>query len=160
MTLERALLSTEKRKDRESQIVFGIIKVDQYEAIVHKIASEHQKQRLNLELQRMLLDYVEQLEGHLTTINGQEFIFVTTRGAFERMTRGYKHMPIHEEGLQKLKLTLSIGVGFGFSANQAGENARIALNQSADAGGNQCYIVREDQHVIGPVKSGRHLIIL
>ncbi|GIN85141.1 hypothetical protein J6TS2_15270 [Heyndrickxia sporothermodurans] len=152
VTLERALLSTEKRRERESQIVFGIIIVDQYEKMMRQMVSEQQIQRLKLTLHKMLLDYIEQLEGHLTSLNGQEYMFVTTRGVFERVTQGYKYMPIHDEVRRQLMITLSIGIGFGFSANQAGSHARIALNQSIEFGGDKCFIVREDRNVIGPVE--------
>lgn len=152
VTLERALLSTEKRRNRESQIVFGIIMVDQYEKMMKKMESEQHIQRLKLNLHKLLLDYIEQLEGYLTTLNGQEYMFVTTRGVFERVTQGYKFMPIHNEVKRQLKVTLSIGIGFGFSANQAGSHARIALNQATQFGGDKCFIVREDRNVIGPVE--------
>ena len=116
------------------------------------MTSEQQIQRLKLNLHKLLLDYIEQLEGYLTTLNGQEYMFVTTRGVFERVTQGYKYMPIHHEVRRQLKVTLSIGIGFGFSANQAGSHARIALNQATQFGGDKCFIVREDRHVIGPVE--------
>ncbi|WP_181346911.1 hypothetical protein [Thalassobacillus sp. CUG 92003] len=53
---------------------------------------------------------------------------------------------------QALQLQISAGIGFGFSANEAGTHARIALNQSLDFGGAQCFIVKEDRSVIGPVE--------
>ncbi|MCK6207131.1 hypothetical protein KZX50_16965 [Bacillus infantis] len=152
VTLERALLSTEKRRNRESQIVFGLIQIDSYHELVKQNASEHQIQRLNLRLYRILLDYIELLEGHLTSLNGNEFMFITTRGAFERVTRGYKWIPIIKEVSSELKLKLSLGAGFGLSANEAGTHARIALMQAQDYGGECCFIVKEDRSVFGPVE--------
>ncbi|MFP7442432.1 hypothetical protein SFC50_01895 [Bacillus infantis] len=152
VTLERALLSTEKRRNLESQIVFGLIQIDRYHELVKQAASEHQIQRLNLRLYRILLDYIELLEGHLTSLNGNEYMFITTRGAFERVTRGYKWIPIIKDVGRELKLRLSLGVGFGLSANEAGTHARIALLQAKDYGGECCFIVKEDRSVFGPVE--------
>lgn len=152
VTLERALLSTEKRRNRESQIVFGLIQVDGYHELVNQITSEHLIQRQNLRLYRLILDYVEQLEGHLTSLSGNEYMFITTRGVFERITQGYKWIPLIEEAKKQLKMELSMGVGFGLSANEAGTHARIALMQAKDFGGGCCFIVKEDRSVFGPVE--------
>ena len=46
-----------------------------------------------------------------------------------------------------------MGVGFGYTALAAGKHAQLAFTQSCEAGGNVCYIVREDQSVFGPVAS-------
>ncbi|UTE77436.1 hypothetical protein [Rossellomorea sp. KS-H15a] len=152
VTLERALLSTEKRQNRETQIVFGLIQIDGYHELVSQISSEHLIQRQNLQLNRLILDYVEELEGHLTTLSGNEYMFITTRGVFERVTQGYKWLPLIEEAKKQLDLQLSIGIGFGLSANAAGTHARIALMQAKEFGGECCFIVKEDRSVFGPVE--------
>ncbi|RLQ94855.1 GGDEF domain-containing protein [Falsibacillus albus] len=158
VTLERALLSTEKRRNRESQIVFGLIQFDGYYELVHQMASEHLIQRQNLRLNRLILDYVEQLEGHLTSLSGNEFMFITTRGVFERVTQGYKWIPLIAEAKKQLKLNISMGVGFGLSANEAGTHARHALMQAMDFGGECCFIVKEDRSVFGPVEQSAPMI--
>ncbi len=155
--LERALLSTKTRRNRESQIVFGIIKINDYDQHIAKQTSESDIQRLNLKLNSLLLNYIDRLEGYLTELNRQEFLFVTTRGVFERVTEGYKYIPLLDESQRKLDLSLSIGVGFGFSSKDAGSHARIALGQATDYGKSTCFIVREDKSVIGPVEMGAPL---
>ncbi|KKK39891.1 hypothetical protein WQ57_01010 [Mesobacillus campisalis] len=151
VSLERALLATEARKNKESQIVFGIIDIDKFEKITEKYATEHEVQVLKLKFQQMMLNYTKLLDGHLINSGGEEFSFITTRGIFERETRGYKFIPLLNSAKTELGVTISIGVGFGRSAAEAGSHARIALRQSKELGGNVCYIVREDQSVIGPV---------
>lgn len=158
VSLERALLSTEKRRNKDSQIVFGLIQIDDYRQLLEKSTSEHGIQRWKLEIQRMFLDYVGCLEGHLTSLGGDEYLFVTTRGIFERETRGYKTIPILLEAKKKLGISLSVGVGFGQSANEAGTHARLALRQSKEFGGDICFIVREDRSVIGPVEMSHPMI--
>ncbi|SFP66811.1 hypothetical protein [Salibacterium halotolerans] len=151
IALERALLATETRRNKESQIVVGLIKADYLNAFTDYGPLEHEAQKLKLEIQRMLLDYVKQLDGHLIDV-GEEYLFFTTRGVFERETRGYKFMPLLKDIQTAAGISLSIGIGFGRSATNAGTNARLALGQSQELGGNTCFIVREDKSVIGPVE--------
>ncbi|WP_010281346.1 hypothetical protein [Bacillus timonensis] len=151
VSLERALLATEARKNKESQIVFGIIDIDKFDKATEKYKTEHEVQLLKLKFQQMMLNYTKLLDGHLINSGGDEFSFITTRGIFERETRGYKFIPLLNSAKTELGVSISIGVGFGLSAAEAGNHARIALRQSKELGGNVCYIVREDQSVIGPV---------
>ncbi|GGD86067.1 hypothetical protein [Paenibacillus nasutitermitis] len=152
VTLERALLSTETRRSKESQIVVGLVNVDDFNRVAVNKASEHEVQRLKLDIHRMVLGYVETLDGYMSHMGGDEYLFITTRGIFERETGGYKTIPLAREAEKQHGLSLSIGIGFGRSANDAGTHARIALRQSKSAGGNMCFIVREDQSMIGPLE--------
>lgn len=151
VSLERALLATETRRNKESQIVFGLVNIDDFRKIASKFSSEHNVQLLKLNIQQMLLDYIKHLDGHLINLGGEEYSFITTRGIFERETRGYKFIPLLKDAKTEFGITLSIGVGFGSTAAEAGNHARLALSQSKDLGGNVCYIVREDRSVLGPV---------
>ncbi|CAM4398281.1 GGDEF domain-containing protein [Paenibacillus endophyticus] len=151
VALERALLSTETRQSKEAQIVVGLLNIDHFEKRIHTHTSEHEVQKFKLEIHRMLLDYVESLDGYLTHLGGDEYLFFTTRGIFERETGGYKTIPLGKHANQKFGLSLSIGIGFGRSANEAGTHARSALRKSKDAGGDTCFIVREDKTFIGPL---------
>lgn len=152
VTLERALLSTESRKGKESQIVVGMVTVDEFGKLVQRSASEHEIQKLKLDIHRMVLDYVESLDGYLTPVGGDEYLFFTTRGIFERETGGYKTIPLAKDANLSYGISLSIGIGFGATASEAGSNARSALRKSVAAGGNACFIVREDRTLIGPLE--------
>ncbi|QUG40229.1 hypothetical protein KD050_13045 [Psychrobacillus sp. INOP01] len=151
VSFERALLATNTRRNKESQIVFGLINIDNFKNVTVKYSSEHDVQLLKLRLQQMLLDYIKMLDGHLIILGGNEYSFITTRGIFERETRGYKFIPLLQDVKNELGVTISLGVGFGRTAAESGNHARLALRQSLDLGGNVCYIVREDQSVLGPV---------
>lgn len=151
VSLERALLATNTRKNKESQIVFGLINIDNFKAIANNYNSEHNLQLLKLKVQEILLDYIKQLDGHLSYLGGDEYSFITTRGIFERETRGYKYIPLLEDIKNEHAITLSIGIGFGRTAAESGNHARLALGQSKEQGGDLCYIVREDRSVLGPV---------
>ncbi len=158
VALERALLSTETRRNKESQIVVGIVQIDDHRQARDGLITELDLQRWDLDMQRKLLEYVKQLDGHLTRSGRGEYLFFTTRGIFERETRGYKYIPLLDKTRRSLGITLSIGIGFGRSATDAGSHARLALRQSIDAGGHLCFIVREDRSVIGPVETAHPMI--
>ena len=156
VSLERALLATNTRRNKESQIVFGLVNIDNFGKVLASYTSEHDVQLLKLKFQQMLLDYIKHLDGHLINLGGEEYSFITTRGIFERETRGYKFIPLLQDAKSELGITLSLGVGFGSTAAEAGNHARLALSQSKDLGGNVCYIVREDRSVLGPVDISTH----
>ncbi|MBS4218695.1 hypothetical protein KHA96_10265 [Bacillus sp. FJAT-49711] len=156
VSLERALLATDIRKNKEAQIVFGLINVDNLDRGIEKFTSEHDVQLLKLSIHQMLLDYTKLLDGHLTILGGEEYLFITTRGIFERETRGYKFIPLLQDTKNKLGISLCIGIGFGRTAAEAGTHARLALRQSKEVGGDVCYIVREDRSVLGPVDITSH----
>ncbi|MHC8517233.1 GGDEF domain-containing protein [Sporosarcina sp. ITBMC105] len=151
ISLERALLATTTRRNKESQIVFGLINIDNFKGVTVNYSSEHDVQLFKLSIQQMLLDYIKQLDGYLLNLGGEEYTFITTRGIFERETRGYKFIPLLQDVKSELGITISLGVGFGRTAAEAGNHARLALRQSKELGGNVCYIVREDRSVLGPV---------
>ena len=111
VSLERALLATTTRRNKESQIVFGLINIDNYKSVSVKYASEHEVQLLKLKLQQMLLEYIKMLDGHLINLGGTEYSFITTRGIFERETRGYKFIPLLQDVKTQLGVTISLGIG-------------------------------------------------
>jgi hypothetical protein len=152
VALERALLSTETRRSKEAQILVGMINVDDFGKKLQQQSTEHDIQRFKLEVHRKLIDYVESLDGYLTHLGADEYLFFTTRGIFERETVGYKSVPLAREVWKSLGLSLSMGIGFGRSANEAGTHARLALRRCKEAGGNTCFIVREDKTLIGPLE--------
>ncbi|MBO2944334.1 hypothetical protein JJQ72_10180 [Paenibacillus sp. F411] len=152
VSLERALLSTSSRRNRESQIVVGMINVDDFSSEALKRSTEHEVQKLKLDIHRMVLDYVEALDGYLTPMGGDEYLFFTTRGIFERESGGYKSIPLAKELNKTHGISLSIGMGFGRTASAAGTSARAAMRKAKEAGGNTCFIVRENGTLIGPLE--------
>ncbi|MCS7462010.1 hypothetical protein N0M98_17875 [Paenibacillus doosanensis] len=157
VSLERALLSTETRRSNESQIVVGMVHLDESGAVVNARFTEHDFQKMKLDIQKMLLTFVETLDGHLTHLGGGEYLIITTRGSFERVTGGYKYIALAGEAEKMFGITFSIGFGFGRSAGEAGTHARQALRQAKEAGGNHCFIVREDNGIIGPLEMSQPL---
>ena len=70
-----------------------MINIDDFGTQALRRNNEHEVQKLKLDIHRMVLDYVESLDGYLTHLGGDEYLFFTTRGIFERETGGYKTIP-------------------------------------------------------------------
>lgn len=153
VSLERALLATKHRQKSELQIVFGLIHVDNLEQLKRQITSDQKYQHIQLDIQRTILDFIDELDGYLNSLGDNEYMFVTTRGTFERVTQGYKYFPLIANIRKQHNVNISVGVGFGVTANEAGTHARMALLQAIEQGGKKCFIVREDRSVIGPVEN-------
>ncbi|KSU81963.1 hypothetical protein GA0061096_3555 [Fictibacillus enclensis] len=155
--MERALLSCKKRQNKDSQIVMGRIRIvpcfeEKCELDGHRI------QKKKSHIRQLICDYSAALEAHLMSVGEDEFLLVTTRGIFERVSEGYKSIPLLQSLKDDMELSLSVGIGFGLSAKDAGNHAWIALRQSMQFGSNQCFIVREDKSVVGPVEMSNPLI--
>ncbi|WP_342560303.1 hypothetical protein NSQ95_03665 [Psychrobacillus sp. FSL W7-1457] len=150
VAIERMLLATNQRKQKEMQIIVGRIFIEN-SCDASEFMSEQQVHTRNHAIHRMLLQFADQINGYLIALSSSEYVFITNRGIFERITEGYKYLPIVDEMKKKLEVSLSIGVGFGFSALEAGSHARVALIQAQEHGGGCCFIVREDRSVFGPI---------
>ncbi|MGN7478325.1 transcriptional regulator [Solibacillus silvestris] len=141
VAFERVLLASKSRQNKENQIVYGII---QFETIKPQDQSK---------VKQILQQFAQQMDGHLIMLNALQYSFITTRGQFERETLGYKHLPLLSRFKEELHINCTIGIGFGINASDSGRHAKQALYQANDNGPNVCYIVREDNRVIGPIET-------
>jgi GTP cyclohydrolase III len=157
VTLERALLATETRRRKEGQIVVGFIHVDEPALLIQGSIRQENIQKLRLRIHNTIIGYVESISGFLANAGSERFLFFTTRGTFERETGGYRIIPLAREAEKSLGISLSMGVGFGVTPYEAGMHARHALRQAKEAGGNSCYIIREDRSQIGPIEMTKPL---
>lgn len=148
VAFERALLSTNSRRNKETQIVYGLIHLHNNDSLQ---SCTHTPHLLDKKITQTLQQYIQTLDGHLIHLKDGRFAFITMRGIFERETRGYKYMPLVQLLQEAHGLNVSLGIGFGRTASESGTHAKQALQQSIEQGGNVCYIVREDNSVIGPV---------
>lgn len=147
VSLERSLLSTASRQKMEQEVVVGLIEWE-----VSKPSNE-----LMEELKRQVADFAKQLQSFSVPLTDQRAMVVTTRGVFERITRGYKSIPFIRE-MEEPGVKVTVGAGFGRHSEEAFEHAEIALNQAEETGNSCCYIVKDDKQVVGPVAMTRHLV--
>lgn len=149
-TLDKLLIMGESLLNKESQIVVGCIHIDSYQNnIVTK--NSHEIHRLQLELQQMILKYVEEIDGYFTQSSQDEYLFFTTRSLFEKSSKHFTTSPLLEKVRRGMPVTISVGVGFAATANQAGSHARVALEKCKEYGGDTCFVVHENQSITGPI---------
>ena len=89
-SLEKITLFGESITNKNNHIVVGIASVDQYDKIAAKIGSENMLQRIKLEIQRIFLRFIEEIDGYLITQGTDEYIFVTTLLLFNKVSRSLK----------------------------------------------------------------------
>lgn len=153
IALEKAVLAVESSRNRQTQMVVGLLSPDDFEAVAMREGSEYRVQQLRLEIHRTLLQFVQAFDGYLVPAGGEDYLFFTTRGDFERVTHLLTRTSLLDQVRRSLPVTISMGVGFGHSAGQAGAHARIALQQARREGGGRAYAVLEDRRLIGPLGS-------
>lgn len=132
VALERSLLSTESRRKKEHQAVVGYIKITKGNP-------------------KLIETFSSLVEGHLIEVTSSDYILTSKRGIFERVTQGYKFLPLitgNEDA------AIHMGIGFHASNKQAGTYSKIALEHALAFKESACYVVREDQSVFGPIAFG------
>jgi hypothetical protein len=132
VALERALLSSETRRKKEHQAVVGSIHIQKGEP-------------------SLLEKFSHLVEGHLIEINPTQYVLTSKRGIFERVTQGYKYLPLISGNDEAV---IHMGIGFHASSKQAGAYSKIALEHALAFKKSACYVVREDQSVFGPIAFG------
>lgn len=144
--LEKAVLVGEGVRARGMQMVVGLVRLHLNDGPLTPL---HQ-QRARLRAHDTLLSFVEEIDGHLSYDGGDEYQFFTTRTLLEKSTNFYTSWTLVDR-FQRSGVGVSVGVGFGETANRAGANARMALQEAIRGGGNKCYVMSENRRLIGPL---------
>lgn len=147
--IERLLLSSSQRRQRENQIVFGKVLMKTNSA--QFFTTEQRTLRKN-KFEKDLCKYIEEMSGHAFTISDIEYHFIVHRGEFERVTEGYKILNILKEIKNMKDCFVHIGIGFGISIPAAVFHADLALHQCKHYAANTAFIVNEKRQVIGPLE--------
>lgn len=153
-SLEKLMFFGQSIRNKDNHIVVGIASVDQFEEVAAQMGSEHQVQRIKLELQKVILRFVEEIDGYLISGGGDEHIFITTRLLLNNVSKSLTEISLIERIKDKLPVTVGLGIGIGETANQAGSHARLALFKAKEQGGNCGFVVSEDKRLIGPLRGG------
>lgn len=143
VAFQRAVLESKSLYFKNSQIAVGHIRFQDAAEL-----TGYKKQQLHLERHQKLLSFAKTLHADIFSLGEGEFVFYSTRGMigrktnefmqrlFKELNQGYEHQMIH------------IGMGFGASAQVAGDRARKALAHATHQDGHQCYLIKDDQHII------------
>ena len=153
--LEKQLIFGESIKNKNNHLVVGIASVDQFDEVAAQVGSEHKLQRIKLEIQKIFLRFVEEIDGYLLAPASDEYTFVTTRLLFNNVSKSLTEIALIDRIKDQLSVTMALGIGIGETANQAGNHARIALLKAKERGGNACFVVSEDKRLIGPLNGTR-----
>ncbi|WP_066299963.1 hypothetical protein [Bacillus sp. FJAT-29937] len=159
-TLDKVKLKCDNLHNAGHQGSVGIINVNHYDEWTQE--KQYQDiQRFNLQLEQLVFNFVKELDGQCIQTIPREFLFFTTRALIEKTTEGFTRPPsiFHKKTLPK-EVTLNLGIGIGGTTNLAAHSAKIAVKNAQKAGGNCCFIVNEQQQIIGPLTSMRKSKIL
>ncbi|MBO8176074.1 MAG: hypothetical protein H0Z31_01305 [Bacillus sp. (in: Bacteria)] len=110
-----------------------------------------------LELKRVLLDFVEEISGSIVQVgDGLHYIY-TTRGELERFTKQRSIYSIVDEIFVNSKLPVRIGIGYGLTVLEAEEHVRMAIEQVRKQEDSGVVIINEDKKVIELLEDEQHI---
>lgn len=147
-TFELLMLEINSRKSQEAQISVGIFNVDNFKSIVNDY-SEYELQRMKLKLYDLILKYGMNTQSSVVFSGADEYVIYSTKGQISRGITGQDSEYLLEQ-IRK-NIPVSYGIGEGYTANEATNNARIALRKAKSSGGNCSFIRKMDGVLIGPL---------
>lgn len=150
-TLNTAYARGELMLSKKSQIAVGFVSIKEYDEIM-KRKGKLGSQELVLELHQLLLQFGKEINASIQYLGNEKYIIFGTRGPLEYITNQYQELSILSKIYELLNIHVSMGFGFGINANEAEENAQIALHY-ADQIRNKgsSYIITDSKLVIGPL---------
>lgn len=159
-TIRAALSNTVNRVEADrykgSQIAIHHIAIDGYEEFV-KSASGYDVKRKELQLYDILIKYTEAVKGSILMRDNGRYTIYSTRGSVEEVTKSFTVIPVYEEFVQRLAISVSGGIGFGQTAHSAEQNAHIALGLARQAGEGKWMVVLDNKAVLGPLSSSVYI---
>lgn len=137
-----------------SQLAIGVIHIDLYSQ-TRGSAKDTRKKKLML--QKLLMDYGEEIEALMEWTKSDEITFITTRRHIEKSTKGFSEFPLTDQMVHEVNLRISIGIGLGNTASDAELKAREALAKAKSGMDGSCFVMMQDGHVFGPLGQWQHL---
>lgn len=139
---------TEAEADKQActyvQPVLAYIQIDNYNDAVTGL-TESQRTAILGEVNRLLAEWMTELDGHLKKYNEDTYLAVISRRALERLMTGDKFEILDKiRGIQagnKIPVTLSIGAATADpSVAQLGQQAQAGLDLALSRGGDQAAV--------------------
>ncbi|WP_243300417.1 hypothetical protein [Bacillus litorisediminis] len=100
-----------------------------------------------LELRRVLLDFVEEINGSIVEVGDGLFYIYSTRGELELFTKSKSIFSIIEECKINSQLSVRMGIGYGLTVLEAEEHVRISFEHARAEKGPVVVITNEDKEV-------------
>lgn len=135
-----ALLGTGNRSE-EAQIAIAIVQPTSAARPVNAGPSNYWQQELKLALHRELLHDARRMGATVLPRDEHGHMVITTLGALERITEGFRVAPFLEHIRTELGLPVEVGIGLGMTARDAEAKAQAAVDKSTADGGTGAYVM-------------------
>ncbi|WP_432363921.1 hypothetical protein [Sporosarcina sp. UB5] len=154
--IEEARVKGELKISKSSQIVVGFLRIKNFECIVEE-KGDFFGQELILRLHQLLLVFSHNVYASVINNGYNHFVIFGTRGILDYATNHFQDFPLVRDIENELNVSINIGFGLGLTANEAEQNAKLALKQGKLSNNSSCYIVNKDRKVIGPLGNNKGL---
>jgi len=108
----------------------------------------------SIEIKETLTWFSEEIDASLQYLGHGLFIMYLTRNSLEYATNFYRDLYIISNINKQFSAEISFGFGLGLTTKEAERNAQKALNYSLENSGNCCFVVSNDDKIIGPINKG------
>lgn len=135
-----ALLGTGNRLE-EAQIAIAIVQPTSAARPVNAGPSNYWQQELKLALHRELLRDARRMGATVLPRDEHGHMVITTLGALDRITEGFRVAPFLEHIQTELGLPVEVGIGLGMTARDAEAKAQAAVDKSTADGSAAAYVM-------------------
>lgn len=137
-------IEADKQASSQLQTVLAYIQIDNYNDALTGL-TESQRTAILGEVNRLLAEWMTELDGHLKKYNEDTYLAVIQRQALDRLMTGDKFEILDKiRGIQagnKIPVTLSIGAATGEnSVAELGQRAQAGLDLALSRGGDQAAV--------------------
>lgn len=148
--IARAKTMANISQSKSAQIIAGFIRIKDLEKLKTKRGTSF-TQKLIESLQQVLTKFAEKTASSVLLNSKNQFVLFGTKGLLEHITVHYRDFPLLQEIEATVQVPVEIGFGLGLYVQQAEDHAKMALKFCEKAGDSKCYIVNEQQDMIGPL---------
>lgn len=149
-TIEKAHSAFLLQASRESQIVIIHIAIDEPNLYSPIANDEYQMAIENLNVAKCIYSFARKIQGALFPIKDTEYLLFSTRSIIEHQTNKFKDFSLIDIVKKKTAKTISMGIGLGKTALEAKKNARTGIKKAQKNGGNQIFLVYDENTIRGP----------
>ncbi len=104
-------------------------------------------ERQELALNRVLIDFTEQIKGSKVSMGNGVYFIYTTRGELELYGKMHNAQELQKEVLANSSLPIRIGIGYGRTVTESEQNVRLALDYVREKDNGVVININEDGKV-------------
>lgn len=148
--MQLLMLKRESRLAEDRQMV--VIAIEQDLPDEHALIRENEYQMAleSMGITEQVYLFAQRIQAAVVDREMGKFLLFTTKHLLEAETEGFKRLGLLNQKTENRFGTLSIGIGYGETAREAKFNANQGLLKSKKGGGNQAFLV-SNQQTIGPL---------